>query len=60
MTLVCWKSKEFRVGKLREHPEIMTQGRTLKELELNIRDAHMPIALDEVPKEYKVREVVMA
>lgn len=60
MTLVYWKSKKFWVGKLVEHPEIMTQGRTLDELERNIREAFMLMALDEVPEEYQVREVAMA
>ena len=39
-TMVYWKSKKFWLGKLVEHPEIMTQGRTLKELEENIQDAY--------------------
>ncbi len=60
MTLVYWKSKKFWLGKLLDHPEIMTQGRTLEELEQNIREAFMLMALDEVPKEYKMREVAMA
>jgi predicted RNase H-like HicB family nuclease len=60
MTLVYWKSKKFWLGKLLEHPEIMTQGRTLEELEGNIREAFMLMALDEVPKEYRIREVAMA
>jgi predicted RNase H-like HicB family nuclease len=60
MTLVYWKSKKFWLGKLLEHPEIMTQGRTLEELEQNIREAFLLMALDEVPKEYKIREVAMA
>ena len=60
MTLVYWKSKKFWLGKLLEHPEIMTQGRTLEELERNIREAFMLMALDEVPAEYKIREVAMA
>lgn len=60
MTLVYWKSKKFWLGKLLEHPEIMTQGRTLEELEVNIREAFMLMALDEVPKDYQVREVAMA
>ena len=60
MTLVYWKSKKFWVGKLLEHPEIMTQGRTLEELERNIREAFMLMALDEVPEEYRIREVVIA
>jgi predicted RNase H-like HicB family nuclease len=60
MTLVYWKSRKFWLGKLLEHPEIMTQGRTLEELERNIREAFMLMALEEVPEEYKIREVAMA
>jgi predicted RNase H-like HicB family nuclease len=60
MTLVYWKSKKFWLGKLLEHPEIMTQGRTLEELEKNIREAFMLMALDEVPADYQIREVAMA
>jgi len=60
MTLVYWKSKKFWLGKLLEHPEIMTQGRTLEELQRNIREAYLLMALDEVPAEYRVREVAMA
>ena len=60
MTLIYWKSKKFWLGKLLEHPEIMTQGRTLEELERNIREAFMLMALDEVPEEYQIREVAMA
>lgn len=60
MTLVYWKSKKFWVGKLLEHPEIMTQGRTLAELEHNIREAFLLMALDEVPEKYQIREVAMA
>jgi predicted RNase H-like HicB family nuclease len=40
LTMVYWRSKKFWVGKLLEHPEIMTQGRTLNELEDNIQDAY--------------------
>ena len=59
MTLVYWKSKKFWVGKLLEHPEIMTQGKTLDELERNIREAYMLMALDDVPEEYRIREVAL-
>ena len=60
MTLVYWKNKKFWLGKLLEHPEIMTQGRTLEELEKNIREAFLLMALDEVPEQYQIREVAMA
>ena len=60
MTMVYWKSKKFWLGKLLERPDIMTQGKTLEELEKNIREAFLLMALDEVPRDYKIREVVMA
>ena len=52
MTMVYWKSDKFWLGKLLEHPEIMTQGKTLEELEENIKDAYLLMAMDDVPEEY--------
>jgi hypothetical protein len=31
MTMIYWKGEKYWLGKLQEHPETMTQGRTLKE-----------------------------
>jgi predicted RNase H-like HicB family nuclease len=59
MTLIYWKSEKFWLGKLLEHPEIMTQGETLKELEDNIKDAYFLMAMDDVPKEYKIKEIAL-
>ena len=50
LTMVYWKSKKFWLGKLVEQPEIMTQGRTLVELEENIKDAYRLIVLEDEPK----------
>ena len=47
MTLIYWKSDKFWLGKLLEHPEIMTQGETLEELEENIKDAYLLMAFDD-------------
>jgi len=41
MTMIYWKSGKFWLGKLLEHPEIMTQGYTLPELKRNIREAYL-------------------
>ena len=41
LNMVYWKGKKYWVGKLLEHPEIMTQGETVSELEENIRDAYL-------------------
>ncbi len=59
MTMVYWKSDKFWLGKLLEHPEIMTQGETLEELEENIKDAYLLMAMDDVPEEYQLKEIII-
>ncbi|MCK5007793.1 MAG: hypothetical protein KAR73_10415 [Spirochaetales bacterium] len=54
MTMVYWKSDKFWLGKILEHPEIMTQGETLEE---NIKDAYLLMALDDVPEKYDTKEI---
>ena len=58
-TMVYWKSKKFWLGKVVEHPEIMTQGRTLAELEENIKDAYRLMVLEDVPEKHKFKEVLV-
>ncbi len=48
MTMVYWQSDRFWLGKLLEHPEIMTQGESLEELEENINDAYLLIKEDHI------------
>ena len=59
MTMVYWRSDEFRLGKLIEHPEIMTQGRTIEELEANLRDAYVSVALEDVPAEHLLKTITI-
>ena len=59
LTMVYWKSKKFWLGKLIEHPEIMTQGRTLKELEDNIKNAFQMMVLDDVPEKQHFKKVLV-
>ena len=59
MKMVYWKGDRFWLGKLLEHPEIMTQGETIEELEENLRDAYLLMAMDEVPGEYQIKEIVI-
>ncbi len=59
LTLIYWKSDQFWLGKLLEHPEIMTQGETLEELEENIRDAYFMLALEDVPADYQVKKIAV-
>jgi predicted RNase H-like HicB family nuclease len=57
LKIVYWKGDKYWVGKLLDHPEIMTQGKTLKELEENLKDAYMLMALEDVPDVHEVKEL---
>ena len=59
MTMIYWKSNRFWLGKLREHPEIMTQGQTVEELEENLRDAYEMMVLDDVPAEHREKAIAI-
>ena len=59
LKMVYWKSEKFWVGKLLDHPEIMTQGETLEELEENLKDAYILMTMEDVPDEYKVKEIAL-
>lgn len=58
-TMIYWKSEKFWLGKLLEHPEIMSQGETIQELEENLKDAYLMIVLDDVPDNYQLKEVAL-
>ena len=53
LTMIYWKGEKFWLGKLLDHPEIMTQGETLEELEENIKDAYRLMVLEDVPENYE-------
>jgi len=59
MHMLYWKSDKFWLGKLLEHPEIMTQGETLEELEANLKEAYLLMALDDVPEQYEIKEIAV-
>jgi predicted RNase H-like HicB family nuclease len=60
LKMVYWKGQKFWVGKLLEYPEIMTQGKTLKELEENMKEAYTLMTMEDVPEEHKVKELTLA
>jgi predicted RNase H-like HicB family nuclease len=55
--MVYWKSEKFWLGKLLEHPEIMSQGETIEELEENLKDAYKLMLMDDVPSNYQLKEI---
>jgi predicted RNase H-like HicB family nuclease len=60
LNLIYWKGDKFWVGKLLEHPEIMTQGKTLEELEENMKDAYILMTMDDVPDKHLVKELKLS
>jgi predicted RNase H-like HicB family nuclease len=59
LTMVYWKGDRFWLGKLLEHPEIMSQGETLEDLEENLKDAYLTIMMEDVPKHYQTKEIAL-
>jgi predicted RNase H-like HicB family nuclease len=59
ITVIYWREDNFWLGKIEEHPEIMTQGYTKEELLENIRDAYRMMIYEDVPEEYEVKEMVV-
>ena len=59
MNMIYWKSEKFWLGKILEHPEIMTQGKTVDELEENLKKAYLLMAMDDVPKDHNIKEIAI-
>jgi predicted RNase H-like HicB family nuclease len=59
MNMVYWKGEKFWVGKLLDHPEIMSQGETIEELESNLREAYILMAMDDVPEEHLIKPIAI-
>ena len=59
MNMIYWKSGKFWLGKLKEHPGIMTQGKTLRELEENLKDAYQMMVMEDVPDTYQEKAIAI-
>jgi len=60
LKIVHWKGKKFWVGKLLEYPDIMTQGKTLKEFEGNMKEAYVFMTMEDALKGHKVKKITFA
>ena len=60
LNMIYWRGEKFWVGKLLEHPEIMTQGKTLEKLEENMKDAYALMTMEDVPDEHLVKELKLS
>jgi predicted RNase H-like HicB family nuclease len=60
LKMIYWKGDKFWVGKLLEHPEIMTQGETLEELEENMKEAYIMMTMEDVPENHRIKNLELA
>ena len=47
LKMVYWKNEKFWVGKLVDHPEVVSQAETLQELKVQLLDAYKHLVLTE-------------
>jgi predicted RNase H-like HicB family nuclease len=59
LTMVYWQGERFWLGKILEHPEIMSQGETIEELEENLKDAYRLLVLEDVPADAQMKELAL-
>jgi predicted RNase H-like HicB family nuclease len=59
VTMVYWKGEQFWLGKILEHPEIMSQGETLEDLEEHLKDAYRLMVLEDVPEHAQVKALAV-
>jgi len=61
-TLVYWLDGDWLVGRLRERPDVFSQGQTLQELEENIKEALSLMEetdFHDLPPNYQVKELIV-
>ena len=61
-SLIYWKDGDWLVGRLKERPDVFSQGRDLCELEKNIKDALRLMEetdLMDIPPGYQVKDLVI-
>ena len=59
LKIVYWKGERFWLGRLVDHPEIMSQGESIEELEENLRDAYRELLLEDVPARYEIKDIAL-
>jgi predicted RNase H-like HicB family nuclease len=59
LTMVYWKGEQFWLGKILEHPEIMSQGETLEDLEEHLKDAYRLMVFEDVPADAQMKALAV-
>jgi predicted RNase H-like HicB family nuclease len=60
LNMVYWRAGEYWLGKLLEHPDIMSQGFSLEELGGKYQGSLSTLmVMDEVPENHQIKELVL-
>ena len=59
LSMVYWRGEQFWLGKLIDHPDIMSQGEALEEVEENLRNAWREMLFEDVPPDYLIRDIAL-
>ena len=59
LKIVYCKGERFWLGRLVDHPEIMSQGASVEALEENLRDAYRELLLEDVPARYEIKDLAI-
>jgi len=57
---VYWQDEDFWIGYLQDYPDYMTQGETLEELKVNLKDLYQDITGGHIPGIRKVDELLVS
>ena len=57
---VYWQDGDLWLGYLEEYPDYMTQGETLDELQLNLRDIYQELTSGNIPGVRRVADLQIA
>jgi hypothetical protein len=60
VTYVYWQDGDMWLGHLQEYPDYMTQGKSLKELQENLKDLYSDLTSGHIPNVRKVAELQIA
>jgi hypothetical protein len=59
-TYIYWKEEDFWLGYLEEYPDYQSQGISLEELKLNVKDLYVDITSGYIPNVRKKGELEVA
>ncbi len=57
---IYWQDVDMWLGYLEEYPDYMTQGETLDELQLNLRDIYQELSSGNIPGVRRVGDLQIA